>query len=153
MTAIAINRIESNSEQSLLVDRFILTQVANKIVVFPATWVGEVLRIDRAFVLNLPFYNQLVAGIVDRNGQTIPLVNTASLLKLEQLNLPERFVVVKLDRAEDGLTNVGLIVDRLVGNITRAELSSELFTTHNSGGMILIQSHIFPTNLWHFQDR
>ncbi len=151
MTATAINRIESNAEQSLLIDRFILTQVASKILVFPATWVAEVLRIDRSFVLNLPFYNRLLVGIVDRNGQALPLINTASLLKLDQPNSSERLVVVRLDRAEEGLINVGLIVDRLIGNTTRSELPTNLFATHNSGEMILIQSHMFTSNLWNSQ--
>ena len=41
--------------QIALVDRFILTQVAESTLVFPAAWVAEIIRIDRSQILDLPF--------------------------------------------------------------------------------------------------
>jgi chemotaxis signal transduction protein len=148
MTAIAINKIESSIEQSLLIDRFILAQVANTTLVFPATWVAEILRVDRSHVLTLPFYNRFLLGVIDLNGQTIPLLNTADLLKLTQVNLPERIVVIRLNRVEEGLSNVGLIIDRSIGTATRQELPPDLFTTHRAGELVMMRSTLIPIDSW-----
>lgn len=148
MTAIAINKIESSIEQSLLIDRFILAQVANITLVFPATWVAEILRVDRSHVLTLPFYNRFLLGVIDLNGQTIPLLNTADLLKLTQVTLPEKIVVIRLNRVEEGLSNVGLIIDRSIGTATRQELPPDLFTTHRAGELVMMRSTLIPIDSW-----
>jgi chemotaxis signal transduction protein len=143
----------SNEKVSLLEDRFILTQVKNLVLVFPATWVTEVLRIDRVHILNLPFYNPLLVGIVDRNGQTIPLINTAALLQESRSDIPELAIVVRLNQAAEGLKNVGLIIDRPIGNTTREQLPADLFTTHRSGEMVMMQTQLVPIDLWQPQSR
>jgi chemotaxis signal transduction protein len=143
------DRTNLHEEQtSLLENRFILTQLQNSTLVFPATWVTEILRIDRSNILILPFYNPLMQGIVDRNGQTISLLNTAQLLGLTCVNPAERLVVVRLNETAEKLKNVGLIVDRLIGNTTRDLLPPDLFTDRHSGEFMMMQSALIPDNLW-----
>jgi chemotaxis signal transduction protein len=133
---------------SALAHRFILTQVERFTLVFPATWIAEIIRIDRSQILDLPFYDPMLTGIVNYNGQITPLIASARLLEVAQRPLPERLVVVRLDRGAEGLQNVGLIVDRAIGSTNRQELPSELFSSNHSGLMVMMQSSLIPSNLW-----
>jgi CheW-like domain len=133
---------------SALAHRFILTQVERFTLVFPATWIAEIVRIDRSQILDLPFYDPILTGIVNYNGQITPLIASAWLLEVAQTPLPERLVVVRLDRVAEGLRNVGLIVDRAIGSATREELPSELFSFNHSGSMMMMQSSLIPSTLW-----
>jgi chemotaxis signal transduction protein len=142
---------------SALEHRFILTQVERLTLVLPATWVAEILRIDRSQILDLPFYDPLLVGIANYNGQITPLIATARLLEITPGSLPERLVVVRLvggkpapleNRSAEGLGNVGLIVDRAIGSATRAELPPELFTADRAGSMVMMRAALVPTNLW-----
>jgi hypothetical protein len=129
--------------------RFILTQVDRQTLVFPATWIAEILRIDRAQILDLPFYEPLLVGIASCNGSIVPLIAAARLLEVEKnWILPERLVVVRLDRSVDRLANIGIIVDRAIGTSNHHELPPNLFTVGREGVMVMMQPHLVPTSLW-----
>jgi chemotaxis signal transduction protein len=155
MNAIDVDSIELNNEQSLPSDRFILTQVIGTqtgieqhfTLVFPAIWVAEILRVDRSQILELPFYDRTLIGVIDRGGQITPLIAAAHCLKL-QPSFGEKLMVVRLNEANAKLGNVGLIIDRLVGTTTRAQLPSDLFTTHRSAEMVIMRLELVPTNIW-----
>jgi chemotaxis signal transduction protein len=147
MTTTINNLIPVSTEQTSLADRFILTQVERQTLVFPATWVAEILRIDRSQILDLPFYDGLLLGVANYNGQIIPLIVGANLLQLEHL-LPERLVVVRLNKTANRLENVGIIVDRAIGSSTRDQLPSELFITNNADDMVMMRSLLVPIRLW-----
>jgi chemotaxis signal transduction protein len=149
MIATDLTPLSAEAPASLLEDRFILTQVFGGLtLIFPATWVAEILRVDRSQILDLPNYNPLLVGIIDRNGQITPLVAAAHLLEIAQPTLPARLVVVRLNRSSDGLGNVGIIVDRLVGTIIRQELPPDLFITHRINDLIMMRSALVPTEIW-----
>lgn len=129
--------------------RFILTQVERLTLVFPANWVAEILRIDRAQILDLPFYDPLLVGIANYNGQITPLIAAARLLEeVENFALPERSIVVRLNQAAGELGNVGLIVDRAIKSSMRKELPTELFTAYRAGEMVMMRSQLVPSSLW-----
>jgi hypothetical protein len=136
-------------EASALRNRFISTEVARLTLVFPAVWVAEILRIDRSQILDLPFYDLRLAGVIHHNGQIVPLVAAARLLAVEQSALRERLVVVRLDRTAGAIANIGLIVDRAIGSITRQDLPPALFDTSTTvDRMLLMHSGLIPTDLW-----
>jgi chemotaxis signal transduction protein len=136
------------TSQTVLADRFILTGVERFTLVFPAVWVAEILLIDRSQILDLPFYDSLLAGIVHHNGQIIPLVTAARLLKAERFALGERLVVVKLNESAGKLANIGIVVDRAIGSHTRQELPPELFVTNIADRMLIMQPDLIPADLW-----
>ena len=138
----------SSVPQTSLADRFILTQVEHQTLVFPATWVAEILRIDRLQILALPFYDSLLVGIANYNSVMTPLIAAARLLELEQFAIPQRVMVVRLNRVAGQLENVGIIVDRAIGSSTREELAPELLMTNRSGAMVMMRSQLVPTSLW-----
>ncbi|WP_295617828.1 chemotaxis protein CheW [Chamaesiphon sp. GL140_3_metabinner_50] len=132
-----------------LEQRFILTQVERLTLVLPATWVTEIIRIDRSQILDLPFYDPLLVGIANRHGRIVPLIATDRLLEVATRSLPERVVVVLLeDRGDRELGNVGLIVDRAIGSSRREELPPALFTASRTESMVTIRSDLVPTTLW-----
>ncbi len=136
------------AEQTSLADRFILTQVDRQTLVFPATWVAEILRIERSQILDLPFYDDLLLGVANYNGQITPLIVGARLLQVDHFSLPERLVVVRLNQTADRLGNVGIIVDRAIGSSSRDQLPGELFITNNSDDMVMMRSLLVPIRLW-----
>jgi chemotaxis signal transduction protein len=130
--------------------RFILTQVELLTLVLPATWVTEIIRIDRSQILDLPFYDPLMVGITNRNGRIVPLIATERLLEVVPRSLPERVVVVLLeDRGDRDLGNIGLIVDRAIGSIRREELPPALFTNNRTESMVMLRSDLVPPHIWH----
>jgi hypothetical protein len=160
MNAIDVDFTESNTRQSLPIDRFILTQVIGIqagieqyfTLVFPGIWVAEILRIDRSQILELPFYDPLLIGIIDRGGQIIPLIAAAHCLEA-QPSLGEKLMVVRLNKANEKLGNVGLIVDRLIGTSTRQELPPDLFSTDRAGEVVMMKETLVTPNIWRPQDR
>jgi chemotaxis signal transduction protein len=147
--------VDLNIEQILEIDRFILTQVIGTkagveqcfTLVFPATWVAEILRVDRSQILKLPFYHSSLIGVIDRGGQITPLIAAAHCLEV-QPSLGGKLMVVRLNEANEELGNVGLIVDRLIGTTTRQELSPDLFTVDRAGEMVLMRSTLISPDIW-----
>lgn len=140
----------SITTQISLADRFILTGVERFTLVFPAVWVAEVWRFDRVQVLDLPFYDSLLVGIVHHKAQITPIVAAARLLKTpEPFRLTDRLMVVKLNAAAGKLANVGVVVDRAIGGSTRRELPPELFASSKSSlEMVLMRPELVPSSLW-----
>ena len=112
--------------QTVLADRFISTEVTGFMLLFPAVWVGEILRIDRSQILDLPFYDPLLVGVVHHSRQIIPLIAAARLLKVGQFGTPDRSIVVRLNSTAGSIANIGLIVDRAIGSINRQDLPPEI---------------------------
>ncbi len=136
--------------QTVLSDRFILTQVERFTLVFPAVWVAEILRLDRSQILDLPFYDPLLLGIINHNAQITPLIAAARLLETSApFSLKERLMVIRLNQAAGTLANVGVVVDRAIGSSTRPELPPDLFQPSTKATeMVLIRPELIPTNLW-----
>jgi chemotaxis signal transduction protein len=138
------------TNQSVLANRFILTEVERLTLVFPAVWVAEILRIERTQILDLPFYNPLLVGIVNHSSRIVPLIAAAKLLDLASFSLRERLLVVRLNETAGKFANVGIIVDRAIGSTTRDLLPQSLFdpdlTTDRR--LSLLQPESLPTDLW-----
>jgi chemotaxis signal transduction protein len=136
--------------QTLLADRYILTQVEQLTLVFPAVWVAEIIRLDRSQILDLPFYDPLLLGVVNHNAQITPLIAAARLLETAApFNLKERLMVIRLNEAAGKIANIGVVVDRAIGGSTRQELPPELFESSTiTTGMVLMRHELIPTAFW-----
>ncbi len=149
MTAITIDRTGEITPQTTLANRFILTGVERLTLVFPAIWVAEILQFDRSQILDLPFYNSLIVGIVNHGGRVTPLIAAARLLDLASFSLRERLLVVRLNQAAGNLANIGIVVDRAIGSSNRQELPPSLFEpAANHPEMVLIDPALISADLW-----
>jgi chemotaxis signal transduction protein len=136
--------------QTSLADRFISTQVERFTLVFPAVWVAEILRLDRTQILDLPFYDSPLIGIINHKAQCTPLIAMARLLDTQMSEmLTERVMVVKLNDAAGVLANVGIVVDRAIGSSTHQELPAEIFDTPTTTATtMLMRPELIPTTIW-----
>jgi chemotaxis signal transduction protein len=103
-------------------NRFIIAQVLEQTMAIPANWVAEILRVDRKKILNLPFYQDLVLGIIHQNGKSIPLLSVRLLLGDRQADARETLTVVRLGALAGDVVEVGLVVDQVVRSVLQSEL-------------------------------
>ncbi len=150
MTSTISPPIQPIPAQTLLVDRYILTQVERLTLVFPAVWVAEIIRLDRSQILDLPFYAPLLLGVVNHNGQITPLIAAARLLDpTEPFNLKDRLMVIRLNEAAGKIANIGVVVDRAIGSSTRQDLPPDLFKPSTSTSeLVLMRPELISTDLW-----
>lgn len=136
--------------KSTLSDRFILAQVKSSTLVIPAGWVSEIFQVQRSQILPMPFYNSSVIGLTHQGGRVLPLLSASSLLSTEVDALRETTMVIKLSDAAGALTQVGLVVDRIVGSQTRADLPSSVWTEAAQSGqpMVLFRPEQVDSTVW-----
>jgi chemotaxis signal transduction protein len=103
-------------------NRFILAQVMDKTLAIPAVWVAEILRVDRKKILSLPFYQDLVLGVIHQNGKNTPLLSVRLLLGDGQVDARETLTVVRLGALAGDVVEVGLVVDQVVRSVMQFEL-------------------------------
>lgn len=136
---------------SALSDRFILAQVQSITLVIPAAWVAEIFQVERSQILALPFYSPLLVGITHQSGQILPLLSTHRLLTTEPALLKESSMVIKLGDAAGSLSQIGLIIDRVLGSKIRTELPNSVFleAPHSSkAAMKLLIPEMISADLW-----
>ena len=105
-------------------NQYILTQVGNRQVAFLTDMVAGIVLSERSQVLALPFYQDIVLGIVHYQGQFVTLVMLQQLLEGQPGQLREVFNAIQLsDRT--GSPGVGLVIDRLLGNCTESEIAAD----------------------------
>ena len=105
--------------------RYILTHVVGQSLAFPASWVTDILVIERSQVLALPFYNPGVTGVVHYQGKIVPLVSAHFIFTQQQEQVMKQTLVgVRLSQP-DALAGVGVVVDRLVDSLTAEQLTVE----------------------------
>lgn len=107
-------------------NRCLIALVKDRKIAFFASLVREILVIQRSQILNLPFYDRSLLGVVHQQNQIIPLVSGRSIFleattKFSQTTL----TVIRLERLGHQLTGVGVVVDRMIESIPQAELTQE----------------------------
>lgn len=153
----AIATIESTAYSSASIQgRFILTQVDSRVMVFPARWVAEIFRVQRSRILGLPFYQSPLIGVTHHNSQIVPLASAHRVLQAEENTLRETVTILQLSSEADPLTNMGIIVDKVLGSASRDQLPPAMLTTpalnpEDASSVVLFQPDWFPPDLWHPQ--
>jgi chemotaxis signal transduction protein len=131
-----------------LADRYLLTKIGPYTLVFPATWVLEILRITQDKILKMPQYSPVMLGIAHHQGSFVPLVWGQKLLLPVQAALPEQLTIIRLGESSAQLQNTGIAVDRVVGNTSRESLPKQLLTHGSEGLFQLLTPTLLPANLW-----
>lgn len=137
--------ITATATTTSLAERYLLTQVADLTLVFAAATVAEIIRIEKSKVLPLPCYSTQLAGIVNHNGQLLPLISAHSLLQQDPVRNQEIWTVIRL-QTDDG--NVGIVIDRAIGNTTKKQLPAPLFTDRRVDSLVLMTSQLIPSKIW-----
>lgn len=135
-----------------LQDRQILTQIGDRRLAFPSSWVTEILLIERSQILNLPFYDPVILGVVHHHGQIIPLIAIQRVFEGTVKALRETISVVQLSIAAGDLAGVGIVVDRaLESQISETPLTeppSWAAARQLGESLIFFQPTILSDRLW-----
>ncbi|MGF1536000.1 MAG: chemotaxis protein CheW [Elainellaceae cyanobacterium] len=95
-------------------NQFILTQVGDRRIAFPTSMIASILLTERSQVLALPFYHEMVLGIVHHQGQLVTLMALQHLIEGKPSQIKEVFNALQLSEST-GMPGLGLIVDQLLG--------------------------------------
>jgi chemotaxis signal transduction protein len=142
---ITATSLAAHSEVSALLNRYLLTQVADLTLVFAAATVAEIIRIEKSKVLTLPFYSLQVAGVVNHNGQLLPLISAHALLQQVSARSHDIWTAIRLQSAEG---NIGIVIDRAIGSTTQQQLPPALFTDRQVDSLVLMTSQLLPSKIW-----
>lgn len=102
---------------------YILTQIGNRQVAFSTNDVTGILLTERSQVLSLPFYHDVILGIVHHQGQFVPLMMLGRLLDGKPGQLREVFNAIQLSESS-GTPGLGLIIDQLLGHCSEETFAS-----------------------------
>lgn len=131
--------------------RYLLTQAGSQKIGFPSQWVTEIILIERSQILNLPFYDTRLLGVVHHQGNIIPLVTLQSTNRVSQRpRIQETLTAIHLTQSVGTLSGVGLIVDRVIGSISHEQLSAneQTATDASEPPMEVFQPEIIPPSIW-----
>ena len=132
--------INTSIEPVVLENQYILTQVGTRRIAFPAESVAGILLVERARVLSLPFYHEVILGIVHHQGQLVTLITFQQLLEGTPSYSREVFNAIQLGK-ESGAPGLGLVVDRLLGNCGEDQISA-------NSDIEKFQPHLLKPELW-----
>jgi chemotaxis signal transduction protein len=130
---------------TILSDRYFLSQVAKRTLVFAASTITEIIRVEKSKILVLPFYSEMVSGVINYQGYILPLVSAHSILQEDAPIGRELLTAIRL-QTEDG--NVGVIVDRALGSTTKQQLPAALFQYHQDNDLVLMTKQLIPSAIW-----
>jgi chemotaxis signal transduction protein len=131
---------------SSLAERYLMTQVGDLKLVFAATQVTEIVRIEKSKILGLPFYSTLILGIINHNGHLMPLISAHTLLQQEKSTSQELLTAIRLKYASN---DIGIVVDRALGSTTKKHLSAKLFSEEGrDGSSIMMNSQLISPEVW-----
>jgi chemotaxis protein histidine kinase CheA len=136
--------IPSTSTVTALADRYLLTEVGQYTLVFPANWVNEILRIERSKILQIPHYSEAILGIAHYQNTFLTLVAGWQFLPESQTSRADQFTVVRLGANASRWQNVGVAVGRILGSTGK-----ENFPPKTQQDFFVVASTKFlPPDLW-----
>jgi chemotaxis signal transduction protein len=133
----------TTSEPTALIDRYLLTEVGEYTLVFPANWISEVLQIEQNKVLQIPYYSPAILGVANYHNDFLTLIAGWQFLPETQPIRRDRFTVVRLGATMRNWQNIGVVIDRVLGSMVRKDFPSkpkDLF--------VLANSQSLPNHLW-----
>lgn len=104
-------------------NRYIVAKVGDRSVTFPDILVSEIIVLDRSAILALPFYEVAIIGVTHHQATVMPLLLLRALMGEQRTLITESLTVVRISKIADGLgdknlSEVGVIVDRVIGSLT-----------------------------------
>jgi chemotaxis signal transduction protein len=130
-------------------ERYLVAVVGERKIAFLARWVQEILLIPRSQVLELPFYDPSLLGVVHHQGQIVPLVSGQNIfLQKIQQKSQATLSVVCLNQLGQNLTGVGVVVDRMVANLSSRDVAWNVSTSEQKSEFTEFQFSDIPQDIW-----
>jgi chemotaxis signal transduction protein len=158
-----VSNLDRDSHEVSPIKRYILASLGDRTLVFADIFVSEIMLVERAFILPLPFFMPALIGLAQYQGRLTPLLSLARLLNDANALIPEVVSVVCLkgdssDPATEDVAGAGLIVDRVVGTVSHEQYADLLRADplHDSKRyltleqlLLQIPSHAWQPNRWY----
>jgi len=142
--------------------RYVLTGLGQQTLVFPDVMVAEIMLVDRSYLLNIPFFGSAVLGVIQQQGNIIPLVSLRRALGEQNVLIPEKITVIRLSDFADDLVGTGLVVDKVLSSVSAEQYAASLPAQIASQGssqtsnQVSSQIHVrieylltqLPTHVW-----
>lgn len=109
--------------------RYILARLEALTLAVPLAWASEILVVDRALVMHLPFYDRALLGIARHGGALVPLVSLKQLLGMPEGTISETFQAVRLGAKSEEFAGTAIAVDAAIGSCSEDELPADVFTS------------------------
>jgi chemotaxis signal transduction protein len=149
---LTLNPENSPIEQEKSRERYILVQLEKFTFVFPSFLVQEILLVQRSQLLNLPFYQPTILGVIYQDGKIVPLLSLRQSLGIMEVGSGDKLTTVRLNNTAGNLAGLGIVVDRIIGSRFREELAADLFSniipSDSDSTMRLFQPEILMSDLW-----
>jgi len=115
--------LDQVDDQISPIKRYILASLGDRVLVLADIFVAEIMLVERAFILPLPFFGPALIGLAHHQGRLTPLLSLARLLNDANALIPEVVSVICLkgdetNPATEDVAGAGLIVDRVVGTVS-----------------------------------
>jgi hypothetical protein len=137
--------------------KFILAKLDHYTYVFPSNSVLEILLLDRSKLLQLPYYNPALLGVVEHQSQVVPIVSMGRTVGNIPDSSGEILTVVRLKQNLGSLGGVGLVFDKTLGSCLAKDLPNDLLgelqgiaptATDTDSYYRLFKSELIPDRLW-----
>lgn len=113
--------------QTSIRSQVIVTQYQETSLVFPSTWVDEVLFFPRQKVLEIPFYQKPILGVIPHQGRLIALLEPLGdkATEMQSLKHQENIRAIRLSSQVGDLAGVAILIDKIVGTMNQAEVDGK----------------------------
>ncbi len=111
--------------------RYVLAGVGDICLACPDVFVVEILIVDRAELLPVPFFDSALLGLVHQQSEIIPLISLQRVLfgnKSDKILVPEKIIVVRLSEELEEIAGTGLVIDRVIGSVSAEEYATQSAT-------------------------
>jgi chemotaxis signal transduction protein len=140
--------LDRDDAEASPIKRYILASLGDRVLVFADIFVSEIMLVERAFILPLPFFMPALIGLAQYQGRLTPLLSLTRLLNDANALIPEVVSVVCLKEdlsnpATEDVAGAGLIVDRVVGTVS-PEQYADLMRADLHGKRYLTLEQLLP---------
>lgn len=136
-------------------ERYILAQLGSDVLACAASFVAEIMVIDRVTIQPLPFYSSVVLGVIHHQGQLVPLISLADVLGITITAIRDRLTAIRLGPAAGERAGTAAVVDRVLGSVLGNQLRIVEPGQQPQGQMRgsgeatwILQMDVIPASIW-----
>ncbi len=136
-------------------ERYILAQLGSDVLACGASFVTEIMVIDRITIQPLPFYSSVVLGLIHHQGQLVPLISLADILGITLTTMRDRLTAIRLGPAAGERAGIAAVVDQVLGSVMGEQLrivepgqQSQGHLRGSGEATWILQVDVIPASIW-----
>jgi chemotaxis signal transduction protein len=151
-------QLSLSSTLSLGAQSYLLTEVDTQMLAFPASWIAEILVVERTQILKVPFYTPAVIGLFHHQSKVVPLISAHQVLAFkfpqEQAHSPSygsaygSLAVVCLNSKVASLAGISIAVDRVLHSCSPQALAEIAEQNPEASPVQVFEADFIPEAVW-----